>query len=197
MSTLSLVVAYCRANRAIGLRNSLPWPRLSEDMARFARLTTHHSIIMGRRTLQSDEVNGIPLPHRRNIVLSRSLDWVPPPEVVIASDFEEAILLAQTGFGAAGYQNRSSIITPNPVSRHIFVVGGASVYKAALERGTQWVFATEIEGDWAGDSFFPQLPQHEWTSVKPEHCPQKWASATTMHENGVSFSFLTYKRNTI
>ncbi|CAN8075431.1 unnamed protein product [Agarophyton chilense] len=194
MSIISAVVAYCRVNRVIGNRNSLPWPHLSNDMHRFSRLTTNHAIIMGRQTFLSDELNGQPLPHRRTIVLSTSTTWVPPPGVLHASDWHEALLLAHSGFGAAGYTNGAHTVAIPTAPRHVFVVGGESVYKLALRNGCQWVFATEIEGHMQGDTFFPQLPQHQWYRVHPDDCPKHWASPTPVHEHGISYSFVTYRK---
>ena len=63
---LQLIVAMSE-NRCIGKDNDLPW-RISEDLKRFKRLTKGHAIIMGRKTHESI---GRPLPHRRNIVITR------------------------------------------------------------------------------------------------------------------------------
>jgi len=46
--TLSLIVATDR-NNGIGINNALPW-RLPEDLAFFKRITSGHTIIMGRKT---------------------------------------------------------------------------------------------------------------------------------------------------
>ncbi|MEY3900130.1 MAG: hypothetical protein RI962_1285, partial [Pseudomonadota bacterium] len=68
--TLSLIVATDRSN-GIGINNALPW-RLPEDLAFFKRITSGHTIIMGRKTFDSI---GRPLPNRRNIVITRNPDW--------------------------------------------------------------------------------------------------------------------------
>jgi dihydrofolate reductase len=70
MSTLTIIVAM-DAQRGIGIDNTLPW-KLPEDLAHFKRLTTGHPIIMGRKTFDSI---GRPLPNRRNIVITRNVDW--------------------------------------------------------------------------------------------------------------------------
>ncbi|PXF44135.1 Dihydrofolate reductase type 3 [Gracilariopsis chorda] len=191
---ISLVVAYTRVNRVIGIRDALPWPRLQADMRRFAKLTYYHAIIMGRKTFESDPINSSPLPHRRNIVLSRNPVWIPPQGVLHAFDWDEALLLADSGFGAAGYHDGSRMVRTPLCNRHIFVLGGQSVYKLALDRGCQWVFATEIDGQMPGDSFFPELPSSEWDRVPPSDCPRHWASEHQFREKGYTFSFVTYKR---
>ncbi len=57
----------------IGIDNRIPW-HYPEDLKRFKRLTTGHTVIMGRRTFESI---GRPLPRRKNIVVTRhDLDGV-------------------------------------------------------------------------------------------------------------------------
>ena len=54
-------------NGGIGKNNMLPW-HISEDLINFKKITSNHTIIMGRRTWES--LPKKPLPNRRNIVLS-------------------------------------------------------------------------------------------------------------------------------
>ena len=52
----------------IGKNGKLPW-HISEDLKNFKKLTTGHTIIMGRKTWDSLPVK--PLPNRKNIILSK------------------------------------------------------------------------------------------------------------------------------
>lgn len=65
---IHLIAAVAR-NRAIGYRNRLLY-WLPNDLKRFKTLTTGHTVIMGRHTFESLPKGA--LPHRRNIVLSRT-----------------------------------------------------------------------------------------------------------------------------
>lgn len=67
---LSIIACISKDNRAIGYQNRLLY-HLPSDMVRFRELTTGHTIVMGRKTFESLP-NGA-LPHRRNIVVSKSL----------------------------------------------------------------------------------------------------------------------------
>ena len=67
---LSIIVAVAN-NNVIGKDNTLIW-HLPEDLKRFKRLTTGHTIIMGRKTFES--LGGI-LPDRKHIILSRNPDF--------------------------------------------------------------------------------------------------------------------------
>ena len=61
---LSLIVAKAK-NNVIGKDNQLIW-HLPEDLKRFKRLTTGHTIIMGRKTFES---LGRVLPNRHHVIL--------------------------------------------------------------------------------------------------------------------------------
>lgn len=54
-----------------GTGTDMPWPHNSEDMQRFKRLTSGHTVVMGSGTWNSNMPK--PLPNRRNCVLSTTL----------------------------------------------------------------------------------------------------------------------------
>lgn len=208
---LSLAVAYSIRTRAIGLLGALPWPRLKGDLVHFASLTRGHAVIMGRNTFESSEVGGVALPGRRNIVLSRNTGWVPPSGVVHAENWREALLLANSAFGGAGYDDGAATTEAGStgVLKNIFVVGGEGLYRCALEDGrVRWIFATEVEGDWDGDSFFPELESKLWRRIGApkngfhdilgeEFCRMGWARNERMWENGIAYRHVTYERVTV
>ncbi len=141
MRPLSLIVAMAR-NGVIGTRGALPW-HIPEDLKHFRRVTIGHSIIMGRTTHASI---GKPLPHRRNIVVSRSSSFVAEGcEVVHGLD--EAIALAR--------QTDSE-----PV-----IIGGAMIYVEALPLVTR-MYVTEIARDVDGDVRFPEFDRGAWREVE-------------------------------
>src|SRR5262245_14683297 len=78
----------------IGKDNALPWPKLRGDLQHFMRVTStasegrRNAVVMGRRTWQSKEVAGKPLPNRLNVVVSRSALAV-PPGVIVAHSLDE------------------------------------------------------------------------------------------------------------
>ena len=67
---LSIIVAKAK-NNAIGKDNQLLW-HLSNDLKRFKKLTTGHTIIMGRKTFES---LGRVLPNRKHIVFTQNPDF--------------------------------------------------------------------------------------------------------------------------
>ncbi|EKD41996.1 MAG: hypothetical protein ACD_73C00399G0001 [uncultured bacterium] len=127
--TLSLIVAMSR-NNIIGLDNALPW-RLPEDLKHFKKTTMGHTIVMGRKTFDSIKK---PLPGRKNIVLTRDLDFK-AEGVEVIHDFKAWIKL-------------------QPEEDEIFVVGGAAVYELTWPYIKQ-IYLTLIDRDYKGDTFFP------------------------------------------
>lgn len=138
-------------NRAIGLDGGMPW-RLSGDLKRFKATTTGAAVVMGRRTYES--IGSRPLPHRYNVVVSRSLAISPTEQLAGASDLPTALDLCRK----AGYER-------------VFVMGGGQLYRTALPLATHLdltVVQTEIE---RADTFFPELKLDEWHLLSEEAYP--------------------------
>lgn len=118
------------SDRAIGIRQSIPW-RLPEDMKLFKRLTMGHSILMGRKTWES---LGRPLPGRRNIVLTRDASFVPAGAEVVHS-LEE---LEQMDLEDA----------------EVMVIGGAQIYDLLLP-SMKRLYVSRVRGEYEADTWFP------------------------------------------
>lgn len=124
-------IAAMASNRVIGKDNKLPW-HFSEDMKFFKKLTTGHTVIMGRKTYESI---GRPLPNRVNFVLSRTQKEYPGVEVFQSID--EALKKAKT--------------------EKAFIIGGAELYKQTLNRA-DGIYLTRIDREYEGDAFYPEVP---------------------------------------
>ncbi len=129
---LSLIVAMTE-ERVIGKNNQLPW-HLSEDLKRFKKITMGHPIIMGRKTFESI---GKPLPGRQNIVISRNASFRADGVAVVHS-LVEALAACPPGTNEA------------------FVIGGASIYEAALPKADR-LYLTLIHRSIPGDATFPPV----------------------------------------
>ena len=167
---ISLISAVAE-NGVIGRNNrqgqpDLPW-HLPDDFAFFKRKTSHHPIIMGRKTL---EALGKPLPNRLNIVITRNTDFR-TDGVTVVHTLDDAIAKAK-----AGDQNQ----------REIFVIGGAEIYTMALPIATT-LYLTEIHRAYEGDAYFPEFDKGQWEEVSRVSHP-----ADERHE--VSFDFVEYER---
>ncbi|HYO63167.1 MAG TPA: dihydrofolate reductase [Pyrinomonadaceae bacterium] len=106
---------------AIGKGGQLPW-RFPADLKFFKRQTTGHACVMGRKTWLTLKR---PLPDRLNLVLTRSTDIEPQESVVALRDTLSALSLAEY------------------LACDLYVIGGAQIYAAFLERIERWV-VTEI-----------------------------------------------------
>jgi dihydrofolate reductase len=141
----------------IGKANALPWPKLRGDLQHFKRITStasegrRNAIVMGRNTWESKEVAGKPLPNRLNVVVSRGALAV-PAGVVVAHSLDEALAI-------------DSVET-------IFVVGGAILIRAAIERGDlRYVYLTRVEQPFDCDVKMPDLDargftHHAWDGAR-------------------------------
>jgi dihydrofolate reductase len=155
---IACVVAHSR-NRVIGRDGDLPW-HLPADLRRFRELTSGHAVVMGRRTYESLPERFRPLPNRRNLVLSRDPSFAAPGAEVFA---DLASALAACGGDC-------------------FVIGGGATYAEALGVADR-VYATEIDAEVEGDTFFPELSG--WRRVE---------SSEPSAENGHAYRFTTYER---
>jgi dihydrofolate reductase len=127
----------------IGKGSALPWPKLRGDLQHFKRITStasegrRNAIVMGRKTWQSKEVAGKPLPNRLNVVVSRGTLEV-PNGVVLAATSDEALAL-------------DSVET-------IFVVGGAGLIREVIERtDLRYVYLTRVDQRFECDVHMPDL----------------------------------------
>ncbi|MDR0187089.1 dihydrofolate reductase [Prevotella brunnea] len=156
------IIAAVAKNRAIGYHNDMVY-FIREDLRRFKQLTTGNTVIMGRRTFESLPKGA--LPHRRNIVLSKSPKKFPGCDVYESLD--EALKHINNGEQA-------------------FIIGGASVYKEGLAIADR-LYLTEINAipDHA-DVFFPEYDDGTWEVEKQEEHPET--------ENNPPYVFVDYVR---
>lgn len=136
-----VIIAAVGRNGVIGVDGRLPW-HITEDMARFKKLTMGGVLVMGRSTYESI---GRPLPGRDTIVLSRQTDWSGSGVEVCAS-LAEAIEL---GAGR---------------DKDVFVAGGSEVYRAALDVAERMEL-TEVEAAPQGDTYFPDVDWDQWVET--------------------------------
>ncbi len=139
--------------------------RIPSDMKYFREKTLGKTVIMGRATLETFP-GGKPLPHRRNIVLSRTLTESADYEV--CRSVEELLRL---------------VASEKPDD--LFVIGGGQIYDQLLPYCDE-AFVTEIRGVYDADTVIT-LPRDlpDW---------EKSGESGIIEENGVSYSFAVYRR---
>ncbi len=160
---LSIIVAISE-NNVIGKDNKLLW-HLPEDLKRFKKLTTGHTIIMGRKTFES--LGGI-LPDRMHIILTRDINYNIDSEYVkVVHDINEL----------DNYINDE---------KENFVIGGAIVYNQLMKKA-QKIYMTKINEKFEGDAYFPKIDEDEWKIVEEE-------KGIKNEENPYDYEFVTYVR---
>ena len=161
---LSIIVAKAK-NNVIGKDNKLIW-HLSEDLKRFKKLTTGHTIIMGRKTFESI---GRILPNRKHVILCNDKQLnIDDENVEIIDDIN---LLEK--YEKSEEEN--------------FVIGGATIYKLLMPKAKK-MYITQIDKDFEGDVFFPEIDLKEWNIQNIEKGPKD-------NENDFEYKYITYIKN--
>jgi len=175
--TISIIAAVAD-NGAIGRNNQLLW-HIKEDLRYFKRITTGHTVIMGRKTWES---LGKPLPNRRNIVVSNTLLPTPcdslssTPTVEIYSTIEEALAAAAKEPTAVPGQTVQPSISGQPIQQNVsnnsaqevFIIGGGEIYRQTLPYAHK-LYLTLVHTNIAyADTFFPAVNQTEWREISRE-----------------------------
>ena len=101
---------------------------------------------------------GKPLPNRQNIVISSKSD---------INSLDKAF----------------DTVEPN---RDSFIFGGANVYKQSIDL-VDVIFATEIQGEFEGDTFFPEIDMKKWHEVERQ-------DFLADSNNKYPYSFVKYER---
>ncbi|HTH94272.1 MAG TPA: dihydrofolate reductase [Rhodocyclaceae bacterium] len=163
-----ILIACVAANGIIGQTGAdgvgaMPW-HLPEDLKHFRELTNGHAVVMGRRTWESLPERFRPLPNRRNIVISRNVDYVAP--------------------GAEVFPSISAAHAACRNSEKFFVIGGGQLYAETLA-AADCLELTEIHQAFDGDTRFPEFNGDDW-KVLFRDCRR--------NESGLEFDFVTYVR---
>ncbi|MBF0279679.1 MAG: dihydrofolate reductase [SAR324 cluster bacterium] len=158
------IICALAENGVIGNNNALPW-HLPNDMKSFVRLTSGHTVLMGRKTFQSIKR---PLPNRVNVVITRQKNYQ-IEGCIIAHSVEDAISHAR-----------------DLGETEAFIIGGEQIYREAI-KFSQKMYLTRLEESFAGDTYFPQYNAEEWREVEREEYKID-------EKNTYPFSICTYER---
>lgn len=141
---ISIIAAIGR-NNELGKGNTLLW-KLPADMEHFKKITSLHSVIMGRKTFESlgrsptGEPIGKPLPNRRNIVITRDADYK-KEGVKVAHSLSEAL----------------DVIGNN--NEEIFIIGGGELYAQTMPIADRLYITHVGAEDKSADTFSRKLFQ--------------------------------------
>ena len=148
----------------IGKKNDLLF-RIPEDMKFFRHITSGHTVVLGRKTLESFP-GGKPLPNRKHIVLSRQ-ETLDEENVCTVHSLCELLKKLET------------------VRGEVYLIGGASLYKQ-LYRQCRYAYVTKIFADGEAEVFFPDLDADPYFQLVEEGKKQ-------ISSSGLTFRFLRYE----
>lgn len=163
------IIASVDDNWGIGKNNDL-LDHFKEDMNFFKNKTVGNIVIMGRATLESLP-GGKPLPNRENVVLTRNSEFK-AENVTVFDDINKAAEYAKSKYP----------------SENIYFIGGADVYKQALEI-CDTAYITKFNYIYDADRFIPNLDDTEnWEITESRN--------SEVEKNGVKriLTFVTYKK---
>lgn len=160
---LSIIVAKAK-NNTIGKNNKLLW-HISDDLKRFKKITTGHTIIMGRKTFESLEKV---LPDRKHIIFSQNPDFKVNDEHV---EIVHSMLQIQEYIES---------------EEENFVIGGAMIYNLLMPYVSK-MYVTEIDKEFDGDAFFPRISSEKWKEVSREVGPEDF-------NNNFKYEYVVYEK---
>lgn len=122
-------IAAMDERRGIARHNTIPW-HIPADLAYFRAQTMGHIVLMGAKTY---DTLANPLPNRRNVVASRTLQAV------------------RQGF---------ELVHDVPAflreaTEDVWIIGGAVLFEATLADCDE-LYITQVNGDFSCDRFFPE-----------------------------------------
>lgn len=133
-----ILIAAAAENNALGKDNKMLW-HLPDDFKHFKSLTSHHYIIMGRKTFETFPA---PLPNRKHIIITRQVDYDAPEGCVVVHSLEQALKLTSG-------------------QDEVYVIGGGEIYDQALPFADK-IELTRVHHAFEADAFFPDFKHEEW-----------------------------------
>lgn len=164
------IIAGIGKNNELGKNNTLLW-HLPADLVYFKKITTGHTVVMGRKTFESI---GRPLPNRRNIVITSDKNYKKEEKekigIEISSLLENAISLSRSDLDS-----------------EIFIIGGAQIYEQAMNYADK-LYITHIEAeDENANTFFPVIDKNIWREISREDHKKD-------ERNPYNYAFVVYER---
>jgi len=155
-----IIIAAVDQNNGLGYQNHLLC-HLHDDLKNFKKLTTGHTVVMGRKTWESLSIQ--PLPNRRNIILSHRAD--------------------ATFTGSIASVSVDDVLRSCSEEEKIYIIGGAEIYKQFIDIAHRLII-THIQNHFNADVFFPEISDADWLKVKETEHPtdERHAYAYTICE---------------
>jgi dihydrofolate reductase len=136
-------------NNLIGKNGGLPW-HLPEDLRRFKVLTSHNTLVMGRKTYEG--MGKKSLQNRQTIVLTQNVNYDPYDQNVLVMNSVEDVLR---------YANKVRN------KKVVYIAGGAHIYQI-FEPYFDKLLRTMIHHSFIGNAYFPAFDYSAFKKVKTQ-----------------------------
>lgn len=162
---MNIIVAYDK-QRGIGINNTLPWPKLREDMKWFQSNTKHSIILMGRKTFES--LPGL-LKDREHWILTRNQSYQPDGVSVFYSIEEIKDAIQHT-------------------DKQVWCIGGGELFSTIINSDIeiQSYYITEIDRIYVTDTHFPDVDYSNYSKFLINH--------TIDRETNIGLNFYIYNK---
>ena len=151
----TIIAAIGRSNE-LGRDNNIIW-NLPSDKKFFQKMTTGHTIIMGRKTFES---LGRVLTDRHHVVLTQEKGYEVPEGVEVIHSFADCM---------RKYGNSEE---------EIFIIGGGEIYTMFMPYA-QRMYLTHInEIYFNAQVFFPHIDENDWDVTTLENIDENGLTAT-------------------
>ncbi len=160
---ISLIAAIGK-NNELGKGNTLLWS-MPADMKHFRETTALHAVIMGRKTFESI---GKPLPNRRNIVITRDINY------------------KKEGIEVVHSLNEALDLLPDQ-KEEVFIIGGGELYKQTMPIADK-LYITHVDAEEKNaDAFFPEIIPIVWNEISHEE-------HSADEKNPIPYTFSIYEK---
>lgn len=182
MKTKVALIAALGPDNTIGSGNKMPW-HMPRDLRFFRRVTTGHTVIMGRKTFEA--IGSKALPKRKNIVITRNTQF-------LANQCEVAHSLHAALESVRG-------------EKRVFIIGGGELYRQSIDVADE-IYLTHISDQhpnlrlfplFESDTVFPEVRQEHWNVHREGRlfvASSKMTVKPTGAASGLYMQFVTYKR---
>ena len=129
-------------NGEIGLDNRLPW-NIPNDLKYFKKITTGHTVVMGRKTFES--MGCQLLPNRKNVIITTQEDYRVEGATVI-----------------------NYIDEIKSLEGEVFIIGGAKLFETTVDIADK-IYKTTILGSFNADTYISSsMSEYIWDNFEQE-----------------------------
>lgn len=142
------IIAAIGKNNELGYKNKMLW-YLPDDLKRFRKITTGHTLIMGRKTFES-----LPklLPERRHIIITRNSSY-------------QVKTIARTDSPVIIFHSIEEMLKSLKPEEEYFVIGGGELYRQLLPYSEK-IYLTIVKKEFTADTFFPEIDYNQWEIIE-------------------------------